>query len=89
MSEFQKYLGGTATYTKRVEMATKGCGQLTSNYTYFADSWLSSVKTAEQAMATGVEYCGMLKTIDKGFSRYVIKLNERLARRVISCYEEN
>ena len=32
---------------KRLAVATKGCGKLTSNDTYFSDSWFSSVKTAE------------------------------------------
>ena len=32
-SDLQKYLGGAASCTKRPTMATKGCGQLTSNYT--------------------------------------------------------
>ena len=36
---------------KRLAIATKGCGQLTLNYTYFADSWFSSVETAEEDMS--------------------------------------
>ena len=48
-------------------MATKGCDQLTSNDTYFSDSWFSGVKTAEKAMAEGVDYCGPVKTNHKGF----------------------
>ena len=47
---------------KRLSIATKGCGQMASNYTYFADSWFSSVKTDEEAMATGVDSCGPVKT---------------------------
>ena len=47
MSKFQKDLGGTASCMKRLAIATKGCVQLTSNDTYFSDSWFSSVKTAE------------------------------------------
>ena len=66
-SEFQKYLGGTAACMKRLEMCTKGCVQLTSTDTYFADSWFSSIKTAEEAMAAGVDYCGPAKTSQKGF----------------------
>ena len=46
-SKIQKYLGGNVVYMKRLDINTKGCGKLISNYTYFADSWLSSVKTAE------------------------------------------
>ena len=30
-SEFQKYLGGTTVCMKRLAIATRGCGQLTSN----------------------------------------------------------
>ena len=45
-SEFQKYLGGTSVFIKRIEMDTKGCGQLTSNDNYFADSWLGPIKTS-------------------------------------------
>ena len=66
-SEFQKYLGSTATFMRRLIMATKGCGQLTSNDTYFSDSWFSSVKTAEEAMAEGVDYCEPVKTSHRVF----------------------
>ena len=52
---------------KRRSIATKACGQLTSNDTYFADSWFSSIKMAEEAMAAGVNYCGPVKTSHKGF----------------------
>ena len=52
---------------KRLAIANKGCGQLTSNDTYFADSWFSSVKTDEEMAATGVNYCGPVKTNHKGF----------------------
>ena len=61
-SEFQKYLGGTAAQMKILVMDTKGCDQLISNYTYFTDIWFSFVKTAEEAMAAGVYYCGLDKT---------------------------
>ena len=37
-SKFQNVLGGAAECTKRLAIATKGCGQLTSNDTYFSDS---------------------------------------------------
>ena len=66
-STFQSELGGTAACMKRQAIATKGCGQLTSNATYFADSWFSSVKTAEEMAASGVNYCGPVKTSHKGF----------------------
>ena len=66
-SEFQSELGDTAECMKRLAFATKGCGQLTSNNTYFADSWFSSVKTAEEMAASGVNYCGPVKTSHMGF----------------------
>ena len=44
-SNFQKDLGGTTLCMKRLAIDTKGCGQLTSNDTYFPDIWFSSVKT--------------------------------------------
>ena len=65
--KFQKFLGVTTACTKRLDISTKGCGQLTSNDIYFADSWFSSVKTAEEMAAAGVDYCGPVKTIHKGF----------------------
>ena len=52
---------------KRLAIATKGCGQLISNDTYFSDSWFSSVKTAEDMAAAGVNYCGPAKTSQRFF----------------------
>ena len=66
-SKFQSELGGTAVCMKRLAISTKGCGQLTSNNTYFANIWFSSVKTAEEMAAAGVNYCGPVKTSHKGF----------------------
>ena len=66
-SNFQKYLRGTAACMKRLMVAAKGCGQLTSNYTYFSDSWSSGAKTAEEAMTEGLDYYGPVKNIHKGF----------------------
>ena len=66
-SNFQNVLGGTAACIKRLAIATKGCGQLTSEDTYFADSWFSSVKTSGEMAAAGVDYCGPVKTSHKGF----------------------
>ena len=43
-SKFQKDIGDTTTCMKRLDIATKGCDQLTSNDTYFAEIWFSSVK---------------------------------------------
>ena len=66
-SEFRKYLGGSSACTKRLSINNKGCGQLTSSDTYFAGIWFSYIKTAEEAMAAGVNYCRPAKTIHKGF----------------------
>ena len=52
---------------KRLMVDTKGCGQLTLNGIYFYDSWLSGVKTADEAMAEGVYYYEPEKTNCKGF----------------------
>ena len=51
----------------RLAIATKGCSQLTSNDTYFADSWFISVKKSDEIAAAGVDYCGPVKTSHKGF----------------------
>ena len=67
MPNFQKYLGGTTACMKGQAIATKGCGQLTSNDTYFSDSCFSSVKTSEEMAAAGVNYCEPVKTSHKGF----------------------
>ena len=66
-SIFQKDIGGNVVFMKRLMMATKRCGQLASNYTYFSDSWLSKVKTDKEEMDLGVDYCGPVKTIHKVF----------------------
>ena len=42
--------------------------QLTSNDTYFSDNWPSGVKTAEEEIAEGENYCGTVNTIHKFFS---------------------
>ena len=66
-SNFQKYIEGTTVCMRRLAIANKWCGQLTSNDIYFADIWFSSVKTAEEAMAVGLDHCGPVKTIHKSF----------------------
>ena len=38
-------------------------------------------------MDAGFYYCRAVKTRHKGFSIYIRKFDEVLARRVISCYE--
>ena len=66
-SKFQNVLGGTTVCMKRLAIATKGYGQLTSNDTYSSGSWFSYVKTAEDMEAAGVDYYGLVKTSHKGF----------------------
>ena len=36
-------------------------------YTFFAGIWLSGVKKVDEAIAEGVDNCGPVKTIHKGF----------------------
>ena len=69
---------------KRVAMVNKGCVNMTLYDTSFSDSWFSHVKTAEDEMATEVDYCGPVKTSHKVFC--LATCDERLARKVISCY---
>ena len=66
-SKFQKIIGGTTACINRLTIATKRCDQLTSNHTYFADRYFSSVKTSEYMAAAGVNYCGPVKISHKGF----------------------
>ena len=42
---------------------TKGCGKLSSKYTFFGDSCIIGVKTVEEANIEGVDYCCTVKTI--------------------------
>ena len=51
---------------KILAMATKGYDQLTTNDTYFVDSWFSSVKTSEEVMTAGFYYYGTVNTSHKG-----------------------
>ena len=62
-----KKIDRTTACMKRPDINTKGCGQLTSNDTHFADIWFSSVKNAEDMAAAGVDYDRPAKTIHKGF----------------------
>ena len=66
-SKFQQDIGATTSCIKGPMMDTQWCGQLTSNETYFVDSCFSGVKTVDEVMAEGVEFCGPVKTIHKGF----------------------
>ena len=66
-SNFQKNIIGNAACMNIITMAKKGREKLKSNDTYFSDSWFSGVKTSEEAMAEGVDYCGPAKTSHKSF----------------------
>ena len=48
-------------------MDTKGCGQLTSRYTYFSDIYFSGVETAEGGIAEILYYCRLVKTSHNSF----------------------
>ena len=65
-SDVQKYLKETAFCMKRLKTDTKGCDKLTSNETNFSDSWFSGVKKYKGAVSAGVNYCGPVKTSNKG-----------------------
>ena len=84
---FQPNIRGTVACMKILMMDIKGCEQLMSNYTYFADIWFSGVETAEWSMTEGLDSCVLVKTIHKFVSSYIIKVNERLSGRVISYSE--
>ena len=64
-STFQQQIRGTAACMKRLMVDTKGCGKMTSYNTYFSDGWFIGVKTAEEAMFEGVDYCVPVKTSHK------------------------
>ena len=68
-------------------MYFKRCGQLTSNYNCFSGSYLIGVKTSEEAMAEGVDYCRPVNTSHNFFlPSYVRKLYERVAVRILYSY---
>ena len=72
-SKFQKDIGVTTVCINSLSIATKVCGQLTPNDTYFSDICFSSVKTAEEAMSAGVDYYGLVKTIYKGICLSILE----------------
>ena len=51
----------------KLAITTKGFGQLTSDNTYFADSWFSFVKYAEEIADSGVDYFGPAEKSHKVF----------------------
>ena len=66
-SNLQQEIGGTAACMKILMMSTKGYVQLTSNYTYFADSCFSGVKMDAEATAEGVAFSGRLRRATRIF----------------------
>ena len=45
--KFQQHIGGTAAWKNIPMIAKKGCGQVMSNDTYFAEIWFRGVKAAD------------------------------------------
>ena len=54
-------------YMKGLMMAAKGCEQLLFRDAYFSDIWFSGLKTADETVAEGVDFCGPVKTRHEGF----------------------
>ena len=54
-------------------MDNKGCALMTSNGTYLADIWVSSIKMSEEAMTGGVDYCRPVKMSHKRFGLSALK----------------
>ena len=52
----KKIIIGNVVCMKRLMIATKVCGQLTSIHTYFYDIWFSGVKTSDEAIAEEVDF---------------------------------
>ena len=65
--KFQQDIGVTDACMGRIIKATKGCGQLSSNDTFFADIWFRIVKALLEENTEGEYYYGPLKTSYKGF----------------------
>ena len=59
-----------------------------SNYTFFADGYLSGIKIVEDSNVYGLGYYGPFKTSQKGFSYLGLKINGILYGRVLYCYED-
>ena len=56
MLVFQKDIGGTEAFTKRIMKTAKRCGGFSSIDTFFVDRWFRGVKTVEEANAEVVDY---------------------------------
>ena len=66
-SNFQKYIRGTTACMKRLATATKRCGQLISNDTYFADSWFISEKLLRRRWLQESIIAGQRRQATRGF----------------------
>ena len=60
--EFQYNIGGTMALINIPTRRTKGCVQQLSKKNYFSDTWFSRVKTSEEVISKGVDYCDPVKT---------------------------
>ena len=70
---------------KIITKANKGCGKLSSNETFFSDSWFSGLKQVEEANVEGVDLFWACEGIFPGYDG---KVNERVVGRVSYCYED-
>ena len=75
-SEFQQDIGGAVDCMERITKAAKGCDQISLKNTLFDDILFSAVKTAQEASAEGVYYCGPVKTSHKVF--FLAKLEKSM-----------
>ena len=73
ISLFKPVIVGTTACAKKTMKATKGCGQLSSNYTLFLNIWFSGVKITEDENIDRVAYCGPVKTIYNRFCLSLLK----------------
>ena len=79
--KYQKDLGSTSAYTKRMMEATKGIGQKSikgrTKDCFLFDSWFASKISAEAAMEVGANLIGTAKTNTKGFCK---ETNKNIAK---------
>ena len=73
-SVFQQDIGGMAACMKVFTESNKGCGQLSSNETFFDYIWFIGSKTAENENEEGVDYCGTFNTSQKRFFLATLKI---------------
>ena len=76
-SNVQQDIGGTTACIKRITKDAKGCDQMSSNDTLFANIWLSRFKAAEEENAEGVDYFRPVKT---SYKRFFLSMLEKLIK---------